>query len=241
MTKLKGLLACIGLLGAGSALATPIVGDSLQNTLTGLGAVVDVHADQYDKDAMWRVGGTNFAIASLQFELSGYSSQNSFGIYDIQNPNARLTVFSGPDGAGAASWLRNTTGNTYCTGSFDAPGSPSCASFVGKEFGFFLTAGSGDTFYSRALHNADGVDHLIAYQGGEGRGTLGDNPWLANEFVLAWEDLVGGGDRDYEDFVVVVESVIGVPEPGTVTTLGMGLLALGFMTRRRWARTQVRS
>ena len=28
-----------------------------------------------------------------------------------------------------------------------------------------------------------------------------------NEHVFAWEDLLGGGDKDYADFVVIVESV----------------------------------
>lgn len=51
-------------------------------------------------------------------------------------------------------------------------------------------------------------------------GTFGGDDW-----VLAWEDLAGGGDRDYRDFIVAVSDVEPVPEP--LTILGTGL-ALGF-------------
>jgi hypothetical protein len=240
MTKVKGLLACIGLLGAASALATPIAGNSLQNTLNGMGAVVNVQTDQYQADEMWRVGATGVSAARIQFELSAYATQNSFGIYDARDTNARLTIFSGADSAGAFGFLFNPSGSTYCAATFSSMMTPTCASFSGAEFGFFLTAPTGNTYYSRTLHNSDGVDHLVAYQGGEGHGTIGGRPWLANEFLLAWEDLAGGGDRDYEDFVVLVESVVGVPEPAALATFGLGLLALGFAVRRRPRGLQVR-
>ncbi len=235
MTKYYGWVAGVVMLSAGTALATPISGTSLQDSITALGGIVDVQTEQAAPDQKWRVGATGGAIANIQFELSAYANANSFGIYDIYNPASRLTIFSGGDGAGTTGVLFNLMGGNFCTATYTSGGfsASTCASFATREFGFFLNTPTGNTYYSQTLLNGDGVDHMVAFQGGPTRGTIGGNPWLANEYLLAWEDLYGGGDRDYQDFVVLVESVIGVPEPTGLATFGVGLLALGAIARRR--------
>jgi hypothetical protein len=48
-----------------------------------------------------------------------------------------------------------------------------------------------------------------------------------NGLVIGFEDLFGGGDRDYNDYVFVISrSNVVVPEPQTVLLLSIGLAAL---------------
>lgn len=77
---------------------------------------------------------------------------------------------------------------------------------------------------SSQSQNSDGLDHMVTWE-------IIDKP---NAFVIAWEDLVGGGDQDYNDLVVEV-NVAPVPVPGTFLLLGLGLAGLA-VARKRFKR-----
>lgn len=92
-----------------------------------------------------------------------------------------------------------------------------------NTFGFYLKSPQG-WFFSDPVKNSDGIDHMVAYVG-------------ERDLLIGFEDLNGGGDRDYEDFVVRVSpsgtGPVPVPEPATLLLLGSGILGLAFARKSR--------
>ena len=94
---------------------------------------------------------------------------------------------------------------------------------IAGPFGFYLTStgyNGTNTWLSESVLNPGGQDHMIALDTGD-----------PNMILLAWEDLplFGSGpdqnfDSDYNDLVVTFSRV--VPEPTSMTLLGMGLAGL---------------
>jgi hypothetical protein len=228
--KLTPLALLAGLLACGTASATIINGTSLQDELTRAGATVDVQNDQYNPDEIWQLGATGFGGARMLFEIAGNANSNAFGIYDVADRSNRLTIFQGPAGTNARGALALNGTSDFCAGGLW--GMPTCATFGSHLFGFFLDTPEG-IFYSELDANADHIDHMVAFQGGTDRGAINGSRWLANEFILAWEDLSGGGDLDYDDLVVLVESVISVAEPGTLALFAIAGLGMLVIVRRR--------
>ena len=120
---------------------------------------------------------------------------------------------------------RDYTGTGVLLGSFDA----------GTELVFQLDvrpAGRDgpitDSFFTgNGSNNLDKLPHALAVT------TLVDGNYLTE---VGFEDIFGGGDRDYNDFEFALTNVIdppGVPEPRLLLLLSCGLFILTLFSRRR--------
>ncbi|MDF1821520.1 MAG: DUF4114 domain-containing protein [Alcanivoracaceae bacterium] len=232
----------LAVLLAGAAAQAPaamIAGSSLQNVLNnitvGSDSSVDVQTDQMDNDEMWSITGSGGSVATIVIELAGYAGSNSFGIYDVSNPANFVEIMGGSASQGDQAFV-----SIKADGSVYVNNADTTVDFADNLFGYYLNvAATGNRFYSQQALNADGVDHLAAFQGNDSDivqlPNLAPGVWTDNEYVLAFEDLWGGGDRDFTDFVAMVESVTPVPAPASLALLGLALAGLTISRRRKAA------
>ncbi len=241
-------LCFVIVIGSGSAQATSINLSGLNGELTlqgifdnmtqGGSSSVNVATDQVVGDEYWMTGSTTNSVATMIIEIAGGAGGNSFGIYDSTDPTNKAEVFSGPDTGGAQQIINiDALGNVTI---FNSGGTTATASFGSTVFGFYMTASSGATYYSDPTLNVGNADNMVAFQG---TGDMVDiflndsvtayNPWLSNEYILAWEDTsYTSWDWDYNDMALMVESITPVPEPITLILLGSGFAGFAFMRRR---------
>ena len=120
---------------------------------------------------------------------------------------------------------RAAVGSTVSLGNFAA----------GDQLNFRLEVqNTGNTFFTGlGANNADGVAHASVENLGEGSSQIG------------FEDLYGGGDRDYNDLIFTFTNtaagvsqtnggkVLAQPEPSTIILFGSGLLGLGAWRLRK--------
>ena len=198
-------------------------------------------------DSVWTTAGS--AAATLIVEIAGYAGQNTFGIYDLDNTGNFVQIYAGESSPFDRRTLTFTpNGGLYDVGVWSNGGTQlvSSGTFQSDQFGFYLSTPEIQTYYSDTSLNADGVDHLLAYQGNGAsflntpsvpeflRGTI----FHDQMYLLAWEDLFGGGDRDYQDMVLLTEFMVPdefmapVPVPPALLLLASALAGLGVMGRR---------
>lgn len=192
-----------------------------------------------DYDSYWKITGNGTAAATFIIEIAGNASINTFGIYDAANPGRMVEVFSGNASAGYKATISiledgKVVVSNYNPSTMSWTGGYTGIDFAGNLFGFYMSQEDGSpVFYSDSALNG-GADQMRAYQGpggdyvklpGQSKGE-----WTDNEFILAWEDLpLASSDRDYNDLVLMIESVVPVPVPAAVL---LGVLGLGFAGRK---------
>lgn len=222
--------------------------ESLQGVLDGITvspspnpgkSSVDASGDQNDAlfyDSYWSITATGGSVATFVVEIAGFAPNNKFGIFDASDPNKKVQIFDGQAGSGSHAVL-----SIKADGSVYLNLADTGMDFSGNRFGYYLTNGAAtpQTFHSDTGLNADAFDHMVALQGKNidyvRIAGLSDGLWTDREYILAWEDLYGGGDWDYNDMVIMVESVnpAPVPEPATMLLFGAGLIGLAGFGRKK--------
>ncbi len=226
--KLAAVMAGAALmLAAGSASAlsifngtTLLTNEGCTYNDTGAQSVVLTDTDGYNDDA----------TAFLFLELAGYANSNTLGIYSFTDNGSTvalgntLQVFSG-----AQSPFTSVTLKFDLAEGTVENGTTHATAYIGKNFGFYISTPDTNTFYTHSSLNSGGYDYFKVYDTRDNRaGSLG-----GSDVVLAIEDLLNGGDKDFDDMVIGVTDVAPVPEPGTFAMLGAGLLGLGLYGRRK--------
>lgn len=262
MSWVKQVVAGVAMVAAASAQATVILPGSetsLQQVINGLyqspscptcspvSQAPNVNTDQVPNDELWAIEASGLSAATIVIELAGNAGTNTFGIYDPFNNNM-VTLFGGPadqaDQAivsiGASGQVttvylqRDSSGTLQSIGSWSSPG----GYFTGNLFGYFLGSGDGILYSERARNG--GQDQMVAFQGDGDLiripGNFGASSWGSSSYILAWEDIrYDLSDKDFNDFVVYVESVRPVSEPGVLALLALGLFGVSLVARRRAA------
>lgn len=163
-------------------------------------------------------------------EGAGYMSKFGYFTYDNKgNVLTRGTIFNNASGSGYAGGMTTggilKPGDTLDIGTFKA----------GTNVGFWLQAnGFNDpkayTYYSLDALNPDKIRHIAVVE-------------ADGHINYGFEDLYGGGDKDYNDLVFRVSAtpssaidktkIPGNPAPGTAATVIISSGVVGFILLRR--------
>lgn len=190
-----------------------------------------------DPSLLQWTGGTKNVEVFFINEGAGYQNQLLFTANDgplqtiFNNVSSRYSILDngdGPLGLGQGKSLGSFTQGSRLNFFLNSDGYSYGENLAGSQ-ALTTTAGGEVVNQSDRLlgatpaQNRDKLSHMVAYQ---------LNEWI----LLGFEDIVGGGDLDYNDTVFVVrglrEAGVSTPEPVSLAALGLVGLAAGRLRRR---------
>lgn len=202
---------------------------------------IDVNSDQFLNGDDWQVSAAGGSIGTVID--SGASPERravsvlanggglTFGIYDRANAGNRVPLFASGDPEGAQ-YVMQILLNGNVRVNFQDTG----VTFRRNLFGFYLTDGE-TTWFSDWDLNPEMAVHAIFFAGNGELLQIGEfapGRFSPGEWIVAWEfGDTSGGSGEFDDFVLLVESVNPVPAPGSLALFGLGLLGVAFVLRRR--------
>ena len=192
----------------------PVVGGGLQAYLISVGESINVNTDQ-DATQSWSHTISGTTTYTVQFQSSPNANIQQFGLYNASAVIPPLFfLLSGSVGPLGFSTATFKPGNILVVNRFDALSNfLSTTTFGGVDpnnFGFYLSVQAG-TVFTQDARNPGGLARAITFQGtGQNAGTW----WLCCDEPLAGAP----GDQDFDDLVVMMESVN--PTPVNKTTWG---------------------
>jgi hypothetical protein len=192
----------------------PVVGGGLQAYLISVGETINVNTDQ-DATQSWSHTISGTTTYTVQFQSSPNAAIQQFGLYNASAVIPPLFfLLSGSVGPLGFSTATFKPGNIVTVNRFDALGNfLSTTTFGGVDpnnFGFYLSTQNG-TVFTQDARNPGGLARAIVFQG------TGVN---AGTWWLCWDEPLAGapGDQDFDDLVVMCESVN--PTPVSKTSWG---------------------
>jgi len=232
-------VAVLLLVSAGESLAACEIGRSLGRHEPSLQSVFDsllgahvlsARNDCLTADSAWSTPPQ--LTASIVIELGAFAPKNEFGIYDESNTSDRIRLFASRDFTGASANVQFTSNGH----GFDVTVNGKSKGTIGSAFGFYLSTPH-DVFFSDPAFNR-GEDHMLAYRGNGSpflKGPFAGTTFTAGMYLLGFEDLpLRRSDRDYQDFVALVNTAMPVPVPS-----GIAFLASSLLIAAAWRRSIV--